>query len=255
MYGPHTHPRIALILRRLRSRFGISAPRMAVRAHVPWYVRVVAAGVVLGIGLALAGWIYDAGRRFAGFDRRESELELNDLRDAVSRLESENARLKASFSASDSTMAIEVTARQKIESQIKHLENDNARLREDLAVFEKLASADGKGPGISIYRLQLEPEGTPGRYRYRMLVSAQGGRTAEAKFHVQFLLSLLRAGKPAMLTLPAAGAGDTGQYVVSVRRFRRLEGVVDVPPDAKVTTFEARLLQDGQPVATEKINL
>ena len=65
---------------RLRGRFGISAPRVAVRPHVPWYLLALRSILVLGLALAFAGWMYDVGRRFAGFDRHESEQELTTLR-------------------------------------------------------------------------------------------------------------------------------------------------------------------------------
>lgn len=51
----------AVKLKRLRQRFGISAPRVAIRTHVAWYWRALATVVVLSLSLALAAWIYDAG--------------------------------------------------------------------------------------------------------------------------------------------------------------------------------------------------
>ena len=54
----------------------IAAPKMAVRTHIPWYLRALFLIVVLSISLAFAAWIYDAGRRFAGFDRDEVQQRL-----------------------------------------------------------------------------------------------------------------------------------------------------------------------------------
>jgi hypothetical protein len=41
MFGSFASSRLALMLRRLRGRFGISAPRVAVRTHLPWYWRAL----------------------------------------------------------------------------------------------------------------------------------------------------------------------------------------------------------------------
>ncbi len=79
------------MLRRFRSRFGISAPRVAVRTHIPWYLRALATIAILSISIALAGWVYDAGRKIAGFDRRETEQEITALRSRVEELEQEAA--------------------------------------------------------------------------------------------------------------------------------------------------------------------
>ncbi len=89
MFGPFTSSRLALILRRLRGRFGISAPRVAVRTHLPWYWRALSVILLSGASLALAGWIYDAGRQFAGFHQGASEQEIEAMRDRVAKLEAE----------------------------------------------------------------------------------------------------------------------------------------------------------------------
>ena len=54
---------------KLRQRFGIAAPKVSVRTHVPWYLRWLGIAVLLSFSAALAVWMYDAGRKFAGFDR------------------------------------------------------------------------------------------------------------------------------------------------------------------------------------------
>ena len=55
----------SLIRKRLRQRFGISAPKVAVRTHVSWYWRLLLVVAVLSLSLAAAAWVYDVGRRFA----------------------------------------------------------------------------------------------------------------------------------------------------------------------------------------------
>ena len=60
----------------MRQRFGIAAPRVAVHSHVPWYWRWIGLAALLAVSAAGATWIYDAGRRFAGFDQSEVQNEL-----------------------------------------------------------------------------------------------------------------------------------------------------------------------------------
>lgn len=91
MRWTYADSRLAITLRRLRSRFGIAAPRVSVRTHIPWYWRALATISVLSISIALAGWIYDAGRKIAGFDVRETAQEMAILRDRVAELEQENS--------------------------------------------------------------------------------------------------------------------------------------------------------------------
>lgn len=248
--------RLAVTLRRLRSRFGISAPKVAVRTHIPWYWRALATIAVLSISFALAGWVYDAGRKIAGFDRRETEQELATLRERVAELEQEAAKLRALANAGESTVQIERTAQQQLVRQVKTLEQENGRLKEDLAFFENLAAAEGKEAGFTINRLRIEPNGTPGQYRYRLLAAAQGGKKdREFRGSVQLVVSLQQEGKNAMMIVPAQNDPARNRFNINFKHFQRVEGTFQVPPGARVTSVEARLIQDGATRATQTVTL
>src|SRR3954467_2659966 len=117
-------------LKKLQLRFGISAPKMTVRTHVAWYWRWLGTMVLLAVSLALAAWMYDAGRRFAGFDRTELEGEVSKLKDSLAQLKDEAARLRSIASASESRLRIEQAAQTQLAGQVKALEDENNRLRE-----------------------------------------------------------------------------------------------------------------------------
>ena len=55
--------------RLFRRRMSISAPRMTVRTHVPWPVRIGVAVVVLAVVVLGGFWLYESGKSFAGFGR------------------------------------------------------------------------------------------------------------------------------------------------------------------------------------------
>src|SRR6185436_6452932 len=132
---------------KLRQRFGIAAPRVAVRTLVPWYLRWLAIAVLLAFSAAMAAWMYDAGRRFAGFDRSEVEEELAVAQRQYASVSGELQRLRAASNAADSKLSIERTAQQQLAQQIRGLEQDNARLREELAIFESMLSSDSASAG------------------------------------------------------------------------------------------------------------
>jgi hypothetical protein len=104
----------AVKLKRLRQRFGIRAPKLAIRTHVAWYWRAVAVVVLLSISLALAEWVYDAGRSIAGFDSRTSSQALADIKARVVELEAELAVVRGVASAADSNLKIERVAQQQL---------------------------------------------------------------------------------------------------------------------------------------------
>lgn len=248
--------RLAVAVRRLRSRFGISAPKVAVRTHIPWYWRALATIAVLSISLAMAGWIYDAGRKIAGFDRRETEQEMSMLRSRMDELEREEARLRALANAGESNVQIERTAQQQLVRQVKLLEMENVRLKEDLAFFENLAAAEGREAGLTINRLQIEPNGNSGQYRYRLLAAAHGGKKdREFKGSVQLLVNLQQDGKNAMIVLPEQNDPARQRFNISFKHFQRVDGTFQVPAGTRVTSVEARLIQDGLTRASQTVAL
>jgi hypothetical protein len=257
MHRAFAGSRLALTLRRLRGRFGIAAPRLAVRTHVPWYWRALATAVMLAFALALAGWTYDAGRKFAGFDQSESVGEIKSLREKLVALEGESAHLRAIANAGESNLQIERTALARLSNQVKTLEEENVRLKENLAVFENLASGGEKTESISLSGLRIEPDGAPGRYRYRMLAARRGTQAKhEFKASLQLHVTVRQvAGVDDMIVLPRTSDPAADKFAFSFRNFRSVEGTFQIPPEAKIKRVEARLIHEGAVQASQSVSL
>lgn len=258
MFRSRAGSRLALTLRRLRGRFGIAAPRVAVRTHVPWHWRLLAATLVLALALALAGWIYDAGRRFAGFDRNLSESEIAALRDRSAELESELANLRGIANAAENTQRIDRTAIDQLTRQVRSLEEENVRLKENVAVFENLANGGGKAAAVSLARLRVEPDGQPGRYRYRILAAWHGtDARQEFKGTLQFQVTVQQSdpAQSATIVVPRPDDPAAEAFSVAFRSMRSLEGTFQLPPEVRVRRVEARLMQDGAIKASQSVSL
>jgi hypothetical protein len=255
MFGSFASSRLALTLRRLRGRFGISAPRVAVRTHLPWHWRALSVVVLGGASLALAGWIYDAGQRFAGFHQGVSEHEIAGMRERIAQLESDLESARTVANSSESRLRIESTSQEQLTAQIRTLEEENTRLKSDLATFESLAGAQVGTSGLAISRLQILP-GADGQYRYRLLL-AQTGDKKDKEFNgmIQLTATVQRGKETGMMQFPAAGDPAAGQYNVIFRYFRRLEGTLKVPAETRILRVEARLIQDGVVKASQSVTL
>ncbi len=250
-------PGAALRLKRLRQRFGISAPKVAVRTHVAWYWRALAVVCMLSISLAVAAWIYDAGRTIAGFDSSHSSKKLEELRDKLSAVESELASLRSDVSAADSKLQIERAAQQQFAQQVKVLEAENAVLKQDLAFFEGLVPDSGSGEqGVRINRVRVDPEGAAGQYRYRMLLVHNGGKALrEFRGELQLVLQVRQDGKDAMINLPSTNDPNRQRYRLEIKHFQRVDGVFSVPLGAVLKGVEARVVQDGVVRARQTVTL
>lgn len=255
MFGSFASSRLALTLRRLRSRFGISAPRVAIRTHLPWHWRALSVVVLSGVSLALAAWIYSAGLSFAGFHQGVSEAEIAAMKERITQLEVELEQTRKIANVSESRLRIESTSQEQLAAQLKTLEEENTRLKSDLATFESLAGEQVGESGLAITRLQILPEGG-GQYRYRLLL-AQTGSKKDKEFRgmLQLVATVQRGKEAAMIQFPAAGDPAADVYLVNFRYFRRMEGTFKVVPDAKVQRVEARLIQDGAVKASQNVAL
>jgi len=239
-------------------RFGIAAPKMTVKTHVAWYWRWLGMLAFLSLALALAAWMYDAGRRFAGFDRGELENKFTRLRDSLGQLEIEAARLRSIANASESRLKIEQTAQAQLAAQVKSLEDENNRLKEDLAFFENLAPSERRSEKVSIQRFKVAREVLPGEYRYRLLI-LQGGKL-DREFHgsLQLVVEMQQGGKDATIVIPeTAESGDNSAFKLNFKYFRRVEGTFRVPAGARVKTVQARILENGssEARASQNVNL
>ena len=242
---------------KLRRRFGIAAPKVSVRTHVPWYLRWLGFAVLLSFSAVLAAWMYDAGRRYAGFDRSVVEEELSAARGELARIREEVERLRAVANAADSKVSIERTAQQKLAQQARALEQDNARLREELAIFESMLSSDtASAAPLSVLRFKVEPDMLPGEFHYRVLLLASGPRRGrEFQGRLELAINLTEAGRGAMILVPGQGQADSATFRLAFKHFQRVDGTFRVDPKAKVESVQVRVYETGsvEPKATRSV--
>ena len=245
--------------RKLDHSFGIAAHRVAVRSTLPWYWRWLGIAALLGISVVSAAWIYDAGRRFAGFDQNEVQEELSRTTRELDAAEKELQRLRAIANAADARLSIERTAQQKLAQQIRVLEQDNARVREELATFESMLTSEARtGNAPSIYRFKVEPDVLPGEYRYRLLlVTPSSRRERDFSGRLELVVSLQEGGQNVMMSFPEQAEAGAAAFKLAFKYFRRVEGSFRVNPKAKVESVQVRVYETGssQPRATHTVAL
>jgi hypothetical protein len=245
--------------RKLRQRLGIAAPHVAIHSQIPWYWRWIGIAMMLGISAASAAWIYDAGRRFAGFDRSEVQEELGRVKRSLDETRAELERLTVIANAAESRVSIERTAQQNLAQQIRSLEQENARLKEELATFESMLSSEGRNANaVSVYRFKVEPDVLPGEYRYRLLLLTPSTRR-EREFHgrMELVVSLTEGGRSAMMSFPEQADASAAAFKLGFKYFQRVEGTFRISPKAKVESVQVRVYEGGatQPRATHSVTL
>lgn len=241
--------RTALKIRRLRHRFGIRAPRVAVRAELPLYVRAAAVLALFVLSAIVVSWGLEIGRGPHGAADGEARARL------VAQ-EAELAELRGVAAAAESSIRIERAAQAQLAAQVKALEAENAGLKQDLAFFEGLVPGGEADEGVRINRLRIEPDGAPGQYRYRMLLVNHAPRVLKSlPVQLELVAKVQQGGKDVMITHPADRERESRSFRFEIKYFHRAEGVIAVPPGAQLRSVEARVLQDGVVKARQSFNL
>jgi hypothetical protein len=231
----------------LRRRLTISAPRMKVRSAMPWPLQWAGAAVVLGFCGAIGLWAFELGKGLAGVDSGSAREEVAQLREDVSQLRAERDRIQSILNTSGTSMVVERSAQERLATQIRALEAENRSLRDDLGFFEKLIPAGG-AESVAIRGLQAEVlSGT--QLKWQVLVMQPVKNAPEFRGKLELNVSGTRDGKPWLMPLPS------GPQLLQFRQYRRLEGMVDLPPDAVVKNVSARVLEGSVSRAVQNISL
>ncbi|MDP1742181.1 MAG: hypothetical protein Q8M51_12425 [Polaromonas sp.] len=220
--------------RLFRRRLTISSPRMAIRSALPWPLRWAMGAVMLGFSAAIALWTFELGVSIAGLDR-DAKLELTKLREEVAALRAERDKSQSIANISGSLLTAEKAAQEKMMVQIKQLEADNRLLRDDLGFFEKLLPAGG-AETVAIRGLQAETLSAM-QLKWQVLVIQPVKDAPVFNGKLELTLGGTLAGKPWTAVLPAGG------QPLQFKQYRRMEGVLDLPPLAVVKTVTAKVIE------------
>ncbi|MDY7573467.1 DUF6776 family protein [Actimicrobium sp. CCI2.3] len=241
--------RFKLWLRRL----SISAPRVTIKSHFPWPLKMLFMVCTIALGGAAALWIYDLGRQFTGHDQSPSQ-DVAAYREQLAKLSAQRDRFSSTVNASESQLMIERSAQKQLAAQVKLLEGENVRLKEDLAFFESLLPKDTGGPEVSIRRLTVDMVG-PNQLRYRLLLM-QGARGSNDFIGtLQLAVTTLQAGRSAVILFPTANSSDTPQFKLGFRHYQRIEGLLTLPDGTSAKSVQARIFEKGQMRTQASANL
>ena len=209
-------------------------------------MRWVIAAVVLGFSGALALWAFEFGKDIAGLDRNAKQ-ELAQLRDEVVALRSDLAQARTVANTAESLLTTEKVAQEQLLLQIRQLEQDNQALRSDLGFFERLIPGGGTS-GLSIRGIQ-------------------GDRLSDTQLQWQVLLIQAEKNAPELrgqleitVTGQLGGRAWSGVFggkpqAISVRRYLRQEGVMELPAGLALKSITAKVLQGSAVRAVQTVRL
>lgn len=231
-----------------------SLSKVSIEPQWPWPLRLLLAALVLALCAGSAWWAYRLGHGGAAGGLAGAQAG----GERIEQLLREREKLQSDANAAESKWNIERAAQQQLLKQVKTLETENVRLKEDLAFFESLMPADGGPRGLAIRRLNVDSPGQ-NQLRYRVLVMQGGKGDVEFNGTLALAVSGIQGGKSVTLMFPDPKALPAQQnadsYKISFKHYQRLEGVLTVPDGVQVKSVQAKVLERGQMRAQQSANL
>jgi hypothetical protein len=201
--------------------------------------------ILFGLAAAISFWAYDFGQSLTKFHSVADREQLATLKEQIEQLQAERDQYSASATGAESQINIERSAQKQLVIQVKALETENTKLKEDLAFFESLLPTDTGPPGITIRRLKGDVP-VPNQLHYQLLVMQGGKGTLDFVGNVQLAVTIVQAGKTSVVSFPDAKGTDADKFKVNFKHYQRVEGIVNLPEGASVKSVEARILERGR---------
>ena len=232
-------------LRHFTRRFSIAAPRLAVRLHLPWYVRWLLAMPVLLLAGWLVWWAYGNGLELAGFHREQTEDELSRLNKKISTLQNENATLTSQLVDFERQMQMEHAANGEMERQLKALNDEKAHLNEDLAFFQNLTQSGNREENLSIQHLKVVRDTLPGEYHCSLLLVQSGQRPKDFHGTLQLVVNAVHDDQRSVLVFPEEKSPENAAYQLDFKYYQRVERTFQLPPGMTLESMQVRVYEHG----------
>lgn len=241
--------------RRIRSSFGLGSSRVSIRPQLAWYWRWLINLGAMAVVAAVVWMIVQNSYRITGFNAEEARQQLGFLGEENRRMKADLETARASLSERERQLQIEKASQTELARSVAQLQDENARLKEDLGFLQRLMSSGATPEGIGVSELKVEREGASNEYRYRMLLTQGGQRRQDFKGRVQVLARVAQGNETSTLTFPDPSLPEvTGSF--EFRFYHKVEGRFRIPDGSMLKAVDVRVVAvpGGQVKLSRTIN-
>lgn len=117
----------------------------------------------------------------------------------------------------------------QVDAQLNELQREILELKEDVAFYREIVSEDSRGNGVQLQRLELEGDGGPRDYLFRVVLTR--GKQDDKVVDGALMLSVdgEQEGERVRLTLGQLSPFPVTKLQFSFKHFQRLEGRLHLP--------------------------
>lgn len=243
--------------RKIRAKVGIRATKVAIKNHMPWYVRFAGYGLMVGVAGAVIWYLVDNSYRITGFNRVEASSQIVALTEANERLKREFDLTKSLLNERESQLKIERSAQSELAKNVAQAQEENAGLKEDIAFLRNIMSSGNVPEGLAIANLKIEADALPNEFRYRMLLTQGGQRKQDFKGKVQIVARIQTGSQQTAMSFPSDAEVRVPGGEIEFRYYQKVDGRFRIPQGAQLKNIQVRVLAlPGYEVRNQKsVNL
>jgi hypothetical protein len=208
----------------------IRTGRLVVRYQSSWRRRGLLIAGLLG-GLLLLYAIYEFGRFEGGYSKFAEVQRRRELVAQIDALEQENEKLRGEVASAELARNVDNRAYGDVEKNLGDLQAQVLKQREELTFYRGIVSPEDGIGGLRIQRFQIAAGGAQRHYRLRLTLVQSMRQDAAVTGSVAITIEGTRSNRPEQLALAQAGVatrGD-GQLPFKFRYFQDLEQDIVLP--------------------------
>jgi hypothetical protein len=246
---------ISRLQKSLKKRFGHSAPKLTVKAHMSVRMKAALTLAALAIMGGLVWGGFDYGRILGGFNISKIEEERAFMKSEIDRLSEENEALKKSAVTYENEAKVAIGTKDALQAQFVALQTEVTQLREDVSFFQKLTAGSVKDGALSIQKLHVQKETDGNNWRLRALVTQSVTGGGEFKGTLLLAVNIDSEGKRVNLNLPDDQKETTDSLKLSFKNYQRIDITFKVPEGGQVKSVQAKLMERGGGTPRAQTNL
>jgi hypothetical protein len=218
--------------------------KLVVRSHTPRRRAVLlAAAVLLALGVLYAA--FEVGRYEAGFRVVDSVRGALSASARIRSLEKENEQQRVQLEAAALERRVEREGYKQVERNLGDMENQIARLKQDLSFYRGLVQPDSL-IHVKVQQMQIVPESVPGQYRLKFVLMQTGKPESVVAGSAAITVDGLARGKPSSLSFGQVAPNQRPALAYSFRYFQDYDEPIQLPPGFEPTRvgIEIRSVKD-----------
>jgi hypothetical protein len=207
--------------------------KLVVRSYTPRRRAVLlAAAVLLALGVLYAA--FEVGRYDAGFRVVDSVRGALSASARIRSLEKENEQQRVQLEAAALERRVEREGYKQVERSLGDMENQIARLKQDLSFYRGLVQPDSL-IHVKVQQMQIVPDTVPGQYRLKFVLMQTGKPDSVVAGSAAITVDGLVRGKPSSLSFGQVAPNQRPTLAYSFRYFQDYDEPIQLPPGFEPT--------------------